>query len=149
MKPDRYWWYILNLDGGVERVSKGLREMTNAILREDMVTKAWLVDEDNELDPWKVVLGCIALGAKSNDVASLIIRWKIDNERALYIAPKLGVYLVQDAPDLWIATFSDTMATEEGRSTSAVYAMGGLAKAGKERANLQRMRDQYITRSVR
>ena len=147
MADSRFNWYVLNADATIDCFPKHLKDFSNEELKDDMVTKAWLVDELNDLEKLKVVVGCIALRANRMQIMQLIMKWDMFDEKVQELSKAMNVDLKHDNTGLWIATYSDSQTSHEGRSTTAAHAMGALAFVGKQDAFQKRSKERVKRRS--
>jgi hypothetical protein len=122
-------WYYLHTNGDL--IYKRDLDGTAADIRESNFARAmWPFDPDDRECAWDIVVEAEALGARSERIAELALKWQCDDQDADIYAERRGITLQMDG-NQWCATgpkFSNLQESPAGFGDTKRQAMSALCK---------------------
>lgn len=97
----------------------------------DLVKMYWVIDPDDRMTAWNLLVEASALGAEPENIDRLARLWGCNDHDALVYAGFIGCRVYMDG-NMWCATRSDCIdlqASKAGFGKTALAAMAELAKA--------------------
>lgn len=122
-------WYYLHENGQLIYKPE-LGDTVADLCESNLVQTFWPVDPADRASAWRLLVEALALGADTERVRALAVKWGCTDEDAQRYAERVGAVLSKDG-DVWRATRTDFVCLQGplvGSGPSALEALAALCK---------------------